>query len=94
LINDNTNATSKEKVNELKLKLKPFNQGVMKFKTNVKVSKEEYTKRVEDKVLYFKWLSYYFNKNNMKEKEDLALLKLKTVSDELAKIQQGKIFEL
>ena len=97
LENDGTNATSKEKVNELKLKLKAFNQGFKRFDMNVKggkVSKEEYTKKVEDKVLYFKWLSYYFNKNNMKEKEDLVLLKLKTVFDELAKIQQGKIFEI
>ena len=97
LENDGTNATSKEKVNELKLKLKAFNQGFKRFDMNVKggkVSKEEYTKKVEDKVLYFKWLSYYFNKNNMKEKEDLVLLKLKMVFDELAKIQQGKIFEI
>ena len=93
----NNDTTSTEKVNELKLKLKPFNQGVMRFEKDVpkgKISKEEYTKRVENKVLYFKWLSYYFNKNHMKEKEDLALVKLKVVSEEWAKIQQGKIFEL
>ena len=82
-------AFSNEQIEAVKSKLSAFNKAFTQLNNKIKlnkITKEDYKKRVEDKVIYLKWLSYYFSVKNMKDKEALALNKLKIVSDELTKV--------